>query len=42
MLSSSSAIEARSAVVGVPAMSNRNGRLAAVHGYTSPWWWAAL
>ncbi|MFD9514328.1 hypothetical protein [Streptomyces mirabilis] len=42
MLSSNSTVEARSGAAGSSAISNKNGRLAAVHGYTSPCWWTAL
>ncbi|SFH01893.1 Methyltransferase domain-containing protein [Streptomyces mirabilis] len=42
MLSSRSTTEAQSGAAGSSANANRNGRLAVVHAYTSPWRWAAL
>lgn len=42
MLSSTSTTEAQSGAAGSSANANRNGKLAVVHAYTSPWRWAAL
>ncbi|KOT43635.1 hypothetical protein ADK41_05595 [Streptomyces caelestis] len=41
MPTNSSTTKARSGVAGSSALANRNGGLATVHTYTSPWWWAA-
>ncbi|MFF3518194.1 hypothetical protein [Streptomyces sp. NPDC002573] len=41
MLTSSATTAARSGVAPSTANSNRKGRLAAVGGYTLPWWWTA-